>query len=113
LSDAKSKVLSIDSLAFDLSDCSLKEQSENHRLWMNSRGVGHKLQFDLGPPDWPFDLTDSIAAREFYRQQCIDFGGAMLEMEVATVAGAEALEGLLKYRAPIADSLAMYYAGIV
>lgn len=105
--------MNIDSLTFDLSDCSLREQSENHRGWMNSGGVAHKLQFQLGPPEWQFDLTDPDAAIEFYRQQCAANSGVMLSMAVITAAGVEALRGLFKYRAPVPGSLAMYYVGIL
>lgn len=59
-------MVSIDSLTFDLSDCSLEEQSENYRMWVNSIGVAHKLQLDIGPIDWPFDPTDSTAGAEYY-----------------------------------------------
>lgn len=103
----------IDSLTFDLTDCSLEEQSENHRGWMNSADVAHKLRFDRGPPDWPFDLTNPDEAAAFYRKQCADNGGTMLAMEVTTAAGAEWLCGLFKYRAPFPGSLAMYYVGIL
>jgi hypothetical protein len=104
-------MVSIDSLTFDLSDCSLEEQSENHRMWVNSIGVAHKLQLDIGPIDWPFDPTDSTAGAEYYRRQCEELGGAMLSLEVTMTAGVEALRGLFKYRAP--NRIAMYYVGIL
>ncbi|HEV2970880.1 MAG TPA: hypothetical protein VGY55_12990 [Pirellulales bacterium] len=104
---------SINSITFDLSDCSLREQSEGHRGWMNSLQVAQKLQFQPGPPEWPFDLTNPIGATDFYRRQCMQNGGAALSIEVTTVTGAEALLGLFKYRAPIPGSLAMYYVGIL
>lgn len=104
-------MVSIDSLTFDLTNCSLEEQSENHRMWVNSVDVAHKLQFDIGPIDWPFDLTDSTAGAEYYRRQCEELGGAMLSLEVTMTAGVAALRGLFKYRAP--NSIAMYYVGIL
>ena len=104
---------SINSITFDLADCSLRQQSANHRGWMNSAGVAHMLRFYPGPPDWPFDLNDLNAATEYYWQQCANNGGVMLAMEITTVAGAEALRGLFKYRAPLPGSLAMYYLGIL
>jgi len=106
-------VANVDSLTFDLTDCSLRQQSSSHRGWMSSAGVAHMLRFHSGPPEWRFDLTDPRAAIEFYQQQCADNGGVMLGMERTSVAGAEALRGLFKYRAPIPDSLAMYYVGIL
>lgn len=104
-------MVSIDSLTFDLAECSLQEQSGDHKLWVSSTGVGHRLQFDLGPIDWPFDLTDSTAGAEYYRRQCEELGGAMLSLEVTLIAGVEALRGLFKYRAP--NCIAMYYVGIL
>jgi len=103
----------IESLAFDLTDCSLHEQSDKHRGWMSSGGVGHMLRFSANSPDWPFDLTNPDAATDFYGRQCANLGGALLSMDVITVAGAEALRGLFKYHAPVPDSLAMYYSGIL
>jgi hypothetical protein len=82
-------MVSIDSLTFDLSDCSLEEQSEDHRMWVNSIGVAHKLQFDIDPIDWPFDLTDSAAGAEYYRRQCAELGGAMVSLEVTMTAGVD------------------------
>lgn len=106
-------MVSIDSLTFDLTDCSLEEQSESHRGWMNATGVAHRLHFHPGPPNWPFDLTKPDAASEFYRQQCADNGGAMLSLGQMTIDGVEVLSGLFKYRAPIPGSLAMYFVGIL
>lgn len=105
-------MVSINSLTFDLSDCSLREQTEKSRLWVNSSNVAHMLRFEPCSPDWPFDLTDSTAATEFYQRQSQDLGGVMLSLEVTTVAGAEALRGLFKYRAPT-NIFAMYYVGIL
>jgi hypothetical protein len=105
--------MGIDLLTFDLAGCSLEEQSASHRGWMNAAGIAHRLQFQAGPPDWPFDLTMPEAAAEYYRQQCAAMGGAMVSMEVTTAAGAEALAGLFKYRAPAPYNLAMYYVGIL
>ena len=65
-------VINIDSISFNLADCSLCEESGRRRSWMNPEHVAHLLQFDSGPPEWPFDLTNPQAAAEFYRNQCAD-----------------------------------------
>jgi hypothetical protein len=109
---AKSTV-SVDSLSFDLTDCSLQEHGDNRRGWMSSAEVAHLVRFQPGPPDWPFDLTDPEGAAAFYREQCADNGGVMLSMDMTTLDGCEALHGLFKYRAPTPRSLAMYYVGIL
>jgi hypothetical protein len=106
-------MMSVDSLSFDLSGCSLRSQDENHRGWMNGDHVAHMLRFDHGPIDWPFDLTNSAAATEYFRNQCAENGGVMLSMEVVTAAGVEGLSGLFKYRSPLPGSLGNCYVGIL
>lgn len=93
-------MVTVDSLTFDLSDCSLKQNGETHREWLNSNSVAHLLRFNEGRVSWKFDLRDIDAAREFYGQQCKDNGGVMLSLDVISAARAEALKGLFKYRAP-------------
>ncbi|MFO0757459.1 MAG: hypothetical protein U0359_13260 [Byssovorax sp.] len=100
-------------MTFDLTDCTLQNDEENRRGWLSSAGVGHMLRFDPEPPEWPFDLTSPEVAADFYRRQCAENGGVMLSMSVTTVGGCEALHGLFKYRAPVPQSLAMYYVGIL
>jgi hypothetical protein len=106
-------MVSVDSLTFDLAGCSLRERSESHRGWMNADHVAHTLRFNRGSINWPFDLTDPVAATEFYRNQCADNGGVMLAMGVITAAGAEGLSGLFKYRSPLPGNLGMAYVGIL
>jgi hypothetical protein len=103
----------IHSLTFDLTDCTMHEQSDRRRGWVNSEGVAHLLRYNPGPPDWPFDLRDPAAAQFFYHRQCEENRGVMLGCEVVRAAGAEALWGLFKYRSPQTDSLAMYFVGIL
>jgi hypothetical protein len=107
---------SIHSIGFDLTDCRLREQSRNHRCWVSDDAVAHLLQYNDGPIDWPFDLTDPDAARFFYFNQCNGNNGVMLDCDVITVAGGtlEALRGLFKYHAPHPPkSLGMAYVGIL
>ncbi|HKX32813.1 MAG TPA: hypothetical protein VJ302_34325, partial [Blastocatellia bacterium] len=106
-------MVTIDSLTFDLSDCSLREQRAGRRQWMSSTGTAYLLQFNYGPIDWPFDLTNLAAASDFYRAQCAENGGAMLAMDLVTAAGVEVLCGIFKYRAPVPDSSAKCYVGIL
>lgn len=103
----------IGSLTFDLTDCTLGEQSENHRFWMNTARVAHLLRFNAKPVGWAFDLRMPDAAAAFYRQQCIDNGGVMLSMEVLKAGSIQMLSGLFKYRSPTPGSLGMYYVGIL
>jgi hypothetical protein len=104
---------SVDSLTFDLTDCELVQQGDSERIWVSSDQVAHRLTFGRGAIYWPFDLTDPEAAREFYKRECEQNAGVMLEMEVVTAAGAEGLSGVFKYRSPIPDSLGMCYVGIL
>jgi hypothetical protein len=104
---------SVDSLAFDVADCELRQQNETERIWVSSDHVAHRLKFDRGVIYWPFDLTDPSAAREFYRRECEQNAGVMLEMEVVTAAGVEGLSGVFKYRSPMPGSVGMAYVGIL
>lgn len=104
----------IGSLTFDLTDCTQRKWGDDERVWTSAENVVHLLRFWLGPSEWwPFDLTDLPAGREFFEKQSSDAGGALLSLEVTTVAGAEALRGLFKYRSPFPDSAGMYYAGVL
>jgi hypothetical protein len=106
-------VASIGSLTFDLGEAALHEEDEYTRIWMTTRHVVVCLRYHPGPPDWPFDLTDAEAAHAFYQHQSADLGGVMLALEPTRAAGVEALRGLFKYGAPIENSRAMYYVGIL
>ena len=64
-------------------------------------------------PGSVFDLTDPASAREFYRRECEQNAGVMLEMEPVTAAGVEGLCAVFKYRSPVPGSLGMAYVGIL
>ena len=104
---------SVDSLTFDLADSELVQQADSERIWVSPDSVAYRLKFDRGAIYWPFDLTDPVAAREFYRRECGQNAGVMLEMEPVTAAGAEGLSGVFKYRSPVPGSLGMAYVGIL
>lgn len=104
---------SIDALTFDVAGCKLVRQAESERIWVHPDQIAHRLKFDQGSIYWPFDLTDPDAARAFYRQECEQNRGVMLEMDPVPIAGVEGLTGVFKYRSPIAGSLGMAYIGIV
>jgi hypothetical protein len=104
---------SVDSLTFDLTDCKLAQQGDTERIWVHPDHVAHRLKFDTGVIYWPFDLTDPDAAREFYRRECEQNAGVMLEMEPVAAAGVEGLAGVFKYRSPVPGSRGMAYVGIL
>ncbi|HEV3300935.1 MAG TPA: hypothetical protein VG055_14895 [Planctomycetaceae bacterium] len=104
---------SVESLTFELGDCELRQQNETERSWISSDHVAHHLKFTRGIIRWPFDLTDLSSARQFYRRECEQNAGAMLEMDVVTAAGAEGLSGVFKYRSPMPGSLGKAYVGIL
>jgi hypothetical protein len=79
---------SVDSLNFDVADCQLVQHADSKRIWVSTNHVAYRLKFDRGVIYWPFDLTDPDAAREFYRRECEQNAGVMLEMDVITAAGA-------------------------
>lgn len=109
---ARTTMVNINSLSFDLTGCSPQSNGPNEKSWMSEDGVAHLLRFDQGPVSWPFDLTDVEAARQFYGDQCASAGGVMLHMDVVNLDQVEVLRGIFKYRAPISQSLAMYFVGI-
>jgi hypothetical protein len=104
---------SVDSLTFDLADCELVQQADSERIWISPENVACRLKFDRGVIYWPFDLTDPASAREFYRRECEQNAGVMLEMEPVTAAGVEGLCAVFKYRSPVPGSLGMAYVGIL
>lgn len=106
-------MLSTASVKFDVSDCTLKEQSEEHLGWSAGNGVFLVLRVPKQRTNWSFNLEDVDAAKEFFSQQCAANGGALLEMEGVKVGGRAALRGLFKYRSPIPQSLGMMFVNIL
>ena len=100
-------------LTFDVGDAGLRVRDTNRRAWVTDEGVAIQIEFFPDPPDWPFDLTELEAARDYCGRECVAQGGVMLSLDPVAAAGAEALRGLFKYRAPVPDSLGMYYVGIL
>jgi len=98
---------------FDVSDCTLREQSEEHFGWSNSNGVYVVLRLPKGATNWPFDFNDVDAATKFFSEQSASNGGALLEMGLVTVGGHVALRGLFKYRSPIPQSMGMMFVSIL
>ena len=105
-------MINLDSIKFDLTDYTLKQESEFHRAWLSSKIVATLLRFDPDGVSWNFDLSDEKAARSFYDKQCTENGGAPLLIEKDLVHGIEILKGLFKYRAPN-NKLAMLFVGII
>lgn len=106
-------MLNISSVNFDVSDCTLREQSDEHFGWSNANGVYIVLRVPKRAANWPFELHDIDAATSFFSQQSASNGGALLEMEAVTVGGQAALRSLFKYRSPIPQSLGMMFVGIL
>lgn len=98
---------------FDVSDCTLREQSEEHFGWSNANGVYIVLRVPKNPANWSFDLHDIDAATNNFSQQSARNGGVLLEMDVVAVAGQRALRGLFKYRSPLPESMGMMFVSIL
>lgn len=105
-------MINLDSIKFDLTDYTLKQESEFHRAWLNSKVVANLLRFDPAGVSWNFDLTDVEAAKAFYENQCTENSGAALFIEKDMVKKVEVLKGIFKYRAPH-NKLAMLFVGII
>jgi hypothetical protein len=104
---------STSSVKFDISDCMLREQSEEHLGWSTGNGVYLVLRVPKSRTNCSFDLQDLVAAKSFFSQQSASNGGVLLEMEKVKVASHTALRGLFKYRSPIPQSLGMMYVNIL
>ena len=103
----------LSAVKFDVSDCTLREQSEEHFGWSNSNGVYVVLRLPKGATNWPFDFNDVDAATKFFSEQSASNGGALLEMGLVTVGGHVGLRGLFKYRSPIPQSMGMMFVSIL
>lgn len=101
------------SVKFDVSDCTLREQSEEHLGWAAENGVYLVLRVPKQRTNWSFDLQDVAAARNYFSQQSATTGGVQLEMESIKVGSHAALRGLFKYRSPIPQSLGMMFVNIL
>lgn len=98
---------------FDVSDCTLREQSEEHFGWSNANGVYIVLRVPKNTTNWCFDLHDMDASTRYFSQQSASNGGVLLEMDVVTVGGQAALRGLFKYRSPLPESMGMMFVNIL
>ncbi|NHZ97569.1 hypothetical protein [Massilia sp. CCM 8734] len=101
------------SVKFDVADCTLREQSEDHFGWSNANGVYIVLRVPKNPTNWSFDPHDIDAATRYFSQQSASNGGALLEMDVVSAGGHTALRGLFKYRSPLPDSMGMMFVSIL
>jgi hypothetical protein len=101
------------SIKFDVSDCTLREQSEEHFGWSNANGVYIVLRVPKSTTNWPFDLSDIDAATSFFSGQSANNGGTLLEMNSVTAGGQAALQGLFKYRSPLPQSMGMMFVSIL
>jgi hypothetical protein len=98
---------------FHESTWELHEQAVDDRAWFTEKRDAARLRlFRHSPTNWSFDLRDADAARAFFENQANSFQGAMLELEVASIQGLEALVGVFKYRSPQAGHLGKYYVGV-
>ncbi len=98
---------------FHESGWELHENTVDNHAWYTEKRDAARLQLFRHPPEWPFDLRDTNAARTFFEHQANSFQGALIDLEVTSVRGIEALVGMFKYRSPQAGHLGMYYVGVI
>lgn len=78
--------------------------------WRNSDGDGLGVyHFDL-PPDIGASLDNLDALRSYYRGMVVSVGGALVELDVAQVAGVRAVKACIKVPQP--ESGMMYIASL-
>lgn len=110
---SKSSSANVDSVSFDLTNCVLKQKSDDKRGWLNEeQGVAHLIKFSPEPASWPFQVNDIEAAKEFYSKMCSGAGGVMLDLKNVKAGGRDALCGLFKYKFQPRQR-ALQYVGIV
>jgi hypothetical protein len=103
----------ITDIEFSKTSWTLHEKSSTNISWYNEFHDPVRLQLFTEKPTWPFDLENESAAKKFFEQQSKEFAGAMIEMRVEKIQTLNMLAGVFKYRAPIPNSLAIYYVGII
>jgi hypothetical protein len=113
LSSTRNQMHSTSAVKFDVSDCTLREQSEEHLGWSNTNGVYIVLRLPKSAANWSFDLNDIGAATNFFSEQSANNGGVLLGMDVVAVGGEAALRGMFKYRSPIPQSMGMMFVNIL
>jgi hypothetical protein len=103
----------ITDIEFSKTNWTLHEENSTNISWYNEFHDPVRLQLFVTKPTWPFDLQNGSAAKQFFEQQSKEFSGAMIEMRVEKIQTLDVLVGIFKYRAPIPNSLAIYYVGII
>lgn len=98
---------------FDVSDCTLRAQSNEHLAWSTANGVYIALRIPESPANWSFDLHDIGAATDYFSLQSARNGGALLQLDAVTVCGQAALRGMFKYRSPLPQSMGMMFVSIL
>lgn len=95
---------------FDMGTCENKINDENCLGFIDETHTCIMLRYNP-EIDWDFDLRTPEKAISFYKNQCREAQGVMLDGKTLKLDGVEALSGLFKYRAPY-NPLAMVYVGI-
>ncbi|MFZ6778712.1 hypothetical protein ACO0LD_17960 [Undibacterium sp. Ji83W] len=103
----------ISDIQFHKDNWELHEGFENDKAWYTEKRDPARIRFFDRQPDWPFDLRDEKAARDFFEAQSRSLNGVLIEIAVENIAGTECLVGVFKYKSPVPNDLGMYYVGIV
>ncbi len=88
---------SLDDLRLNLAGWELEREDGTEAVWSNEeRDVLATYYYDL-PPDIGARLEELGALRAFYRDAVVEAGGALVQVDVATVAGIPAVETVFKF----------------
>ncbi len=107
------KKVTLDCVSCDTVGWELREESEFHRMWSTNTHVYIRFQLLNVPPSYPYDFTDIAAARNYYEQQSVENGSAMISVDFDHSADVDIMKGVFKYRSPEPHDLGMYFVGVL
>jgi len=87
---------SLHSVTFDASGLTLQGDQDGVRVWHTPAGDGIGLYYFPVPPDIGADLQSVSAVRAFYREMAMQFGAAIIELDLIQVNGSLVIRQIIK-----------------
>jgi hypothetical protein len=88
----------LDSISLDLSQWSPHQRDERMAVWVEAEGDVLAVNYFPCKPDIPPPSEGAAALRDYFRQQCADQGGGIVEVDVVTIRGIECGKLVVKSR---------------
>ena len=86
----------LDSISWDTSDLHLEGDGDGVRVWHTERGDAVSLHYFSLPPDIGADLESIDEVWDFYRQACVNAGGAIIEVDNPVIDSFPATRTIIK-----------------